>query len=530
MLSSFDSFAKRDRVLFTASIATLSVYFSYRLFKALFKKDRTADFYTPFGLLTSEYGEVDTPGLPIGHKGLGLPGGSYWRDDEKRLATFPPPFPDGWYRICNVDDIPAARRSSSSSSDDHAAGKRSKLCTKPLSVSALGSQFVVFRKGINPTQEIGVLDAYCPHLGAHLGGGEVTEDGCLKCPFHAWKFDTGGQCVDIEWMPPLKSGRRPLPKGQLARSYATRVIAGMVFIWFSETNEPVGWEIQFNFRKYETSGSLSPFNMISTHHNCAAQPGISRDDPADFTFDTTAGAGSSANSDTETSTGAGGGSSSRSASSAATTMTTGTSTAEQSSRMTSPTDGAGRTITFTPSSPRATASSSSKPHRLPPIHVETFTDGSLIPPNGKDELVSQISGVRKRSLADPVFEARLRDELYRTVVSGREYQQNVDVLLKENQIKLIRTTSAVFAMHLIEPSLNSADFFHFTTMHEALALPVVGPLITSNYYVIPEYFAPFRHLTRFDSVGVSTVFKLPEFLANNWLSRLLGVKPEYDLV
>ena len=38
-----------------------------------------------------------------------------------------------------------------------------------------------------------VNDAFCPHLGAHLGhGGSVSEDN-LVCPFHGWRFDAEGQ-------------------------------------------------------------------------------------------------------------------------------------------------------------------------------------------------------------------------------------------------------------------------------------------------------------------------------------------------
>lgn len=42
-------------------------------------------------------------------------------------------------------------------------------------------------------------DAFCPHLGAHLGhGGKV--DGCnLVCPFHGWAFDPDGANADIPY-------------------------------------------------------------------------------------------------------------------------------------------------------------------------------------------------------------------------------------------------------------------------------------------------------------------------------------------
>ena len=34
-----------------------------------------------------------------------------------------------------------------------------------------------------------VMDAFCPHLGAHLGHGGAVEECEIKCPFHGWKFD-----------------------------------------------------------------------------------------------------------------------------------------------------------------------------------------------------------------------------------------------------------------------------------------------------------------------------------------------------
>ena len=41
--------------------------------------------------------------------------------------------------------------------------------------------------------EVAVLDAFCPHMGAHLGHGGKVEGGGLVCPFHAWKFDGAGK-------------------------------------------------------------------------------------------------------------------------------------------------------------------------------------------------------------------------------------------------------------------------------------------------------------------------------------------------
>ena len=34
-----------------------------------------------------------------------------------------------------------------------------------------------------------MLDAYCPHLGAHLAEGGRVQGESVRCPFHAWEFD-----------------------------------------------------------------------------------------------------------------------------------------------------------------------------------------------------------------------------------------------------------------------------------------------------------------------------------------------------
>ena len=66
-------------------------------------------------------------------------------------------------------------------------------------------ELVLFR---TESGEVKVLDAHCPHLGAHLGyGGKVDGEG-IVCPFHAWKFDGSGKCVEIPYakrIPPKAS-------------------------------------------------------------------------------------------------------------------------------------------------------------------------------------------------------------------------------------------------------------------------------------------------------------------------------------
>ena len=55
--------------------------------------------------------------------------------------------------------------------------------------SYFGRELVLFR---TQAGEARVLDAYCPHLGAHLGHGGKIDGEVIVCPFHGWRFDGNG--------------------------------------------------------------------------------------------------------------------------------------------------------------------------------------------------------------------------------------------------------------------------------------------------------------------------------------------------
>src|SRR5690554_6009815 len=57
-----------------------------------------------------------------------------------------------------------------------------------------GRELVAYR---GDAGQLHVLDAYCPHLGAHLGHGGRVEGDCIRCPYHGWKFDGSGKNVEI---------------------------------------------------------------------------------------------------------------------------------------------------------------------------------------------------------------------------------------------------------------------------------------------------------------------------------------------
>ena len=45
-------------------------------------------------------------------------------------------------------------------------------------------------------RRVGVIDEFCAHRGVSLWFGRNEENG-LRCPYHGWKYDVAGQCVEV---------------------------------------------------------------------------------------------------------------------------------------------------------------------------------------------------------------------------------------------------------------------------------------------------------------------------------------------
>ncbi len=63
----------------------------------------------------------------------------------------------------------------------------------PVRVKILSERLIAFR---DSEGRLGLIDEFCPHRGASLWFGRNEECG-LRCPYHGWKFDFTGQCVDV---------------------------------------------------------------------------------------------------------------------------------------------------------------------------------------------------------------------------------------------------------------------------------------------------------------------------------------------
>lgn len=122
-----------------------------------------------------------------------------------------PAVPDGWFGIAGSDDV--------------AVGQ-------VLPVHLLDAEFVVFRGEDGVAR---VFDAYCPHMGAHLGvGGTVCGDG-LSCPFHGWRFAGDGRVAEVPNLshPPRVSAN--------AREVCER--NGRIFVWHHAAGLPPQYDV-----------------------------------------------------------------------------------------------------------------------------------------------------------------------------------------------------------------------------------------------------------------------------------------------
>lgn len=98
-------------------------------------------------------------------------------------------------------------------------------------VRLLGEDWAVFK---TEDGDYGIVAERCPHRGASLAYGIVEGDG-LRCGYHGWKFDTGGQCVEILADPDSSSGFRGRSCVRAGRS---KEMGGMIWAYVGPDPAP----------------------------------------------------------------------------------------------------------------------------------------------------------------------------------------------------------------------------------------------------------------------------------------------------
>ena len=88
----------------------------------------------------------------------------------------------------------------------------------------LGLDLAVFRTS---TGKLGIIDAYCPHLGANLAAGGTVEGEALKCPFHGWEFNCDGKCVRV----PYAKDPEKVPEEAAVKKYTCMELNDQILLW-----------------------------------------------------------------------------------------------------------------------------------------------------------------------------------------------------------------------------------------------------------------------------------------------------------
>ena len=124
-----------------------------------------------------------------------------------------PPYPTGWYLAA-----------------ESAAVARAAV----LPLHLFGRDLVLFRTESGVAT---ILDAHCPHMGAHVGyGGHVDGEG-VRCPFHAWRFGTDGRCTDVPY------ATRTEPPAVGLHCWPVHESSGLVLVHYSESGRAPQWHM-----------------------------------------------------------------------------------------------------------------------------------------------------------------------------------------------------------------------------------------------------------------------------------------------
>lgn len=128
---------------------------------------------------------------------------------------------------------------------------------KVVPANIIGIEIAVFRKN---SGEVAALDAYCPHMGAHLAEGKVDGEQ-LRCFFHNWRFDDRGFCTDI----PCQKSRSP--RAVSTKAWTVKERYGLIWIWLGEDEptEEIPIHPELHGKPYEYS--VGNFFVKNCHPN-----------------------------------------------------------------------------------------------------------------------------------------------------------------------------------------------------------------------------------------------------------------------
>ena len=93
----------------------------------------------------------------------------------------------------------------------------------PVRLELLSEKMLAFR---DTQGRLGVIDEFCAHRGVSLWFGR-NEEGGIRCPYHGWKYDINGQCLDV----PSESVESGFCKKIKLKSYPLIERGGVIWIY-----------------------------------------------------------------------------------------------------------------------------------------------------------------------------------------------------------------------------------------------------------------------------------------------------------
>ncbi len=125
---------------------------------------------------------------------------------------FPFGIPDGWYVVAASDEL------------------------RPGQVVArryFDRELAIYR---SESGVVSIIDAFCPHMGAHLGKVGQVRGETLRCAFHGFVYDGLGSCVATAY------GGPPPAKARLQR-WEVREQNGLILTYFDAQGRAPEWEV-----------------------------------------------------------------------------------------------------------------------------------------------------------------------------------------------------------------------------------------------------------------------------------------------
>lgn len=181
------------------------------------------------------------------------------------MSRYPMPIPFGWFHVAYSDELNAGE-------------------SKPIHY--FGHDMVLFR---TESGKAVVTDAYCPHMGAHLGygirdhagqGGQIVGES-IVCPFHGWRFSSEGVCEEV---PYAKNIPPKIANCQSLKAWPATEVNQVIYVWY----HPEGIEPMFDVNTVaelngdDNWGPLVKHRwLVKTHIQEIAENGA---DPAHFKY------------------------------------------------------------------------------------------------------------------------------------------------------------------------------------------------------------------------------------------------------